>query len=96
MSFGAHGRGWGTPHPPLLDNDGDPSGRAWRIRWTGWGTDVARGSGFTYVLGSTAGSGYRTGRLQLRASHIGRCNANGRAGLSVSLCNCLWPSLMFS
>jgi hypothetical protein len=76
-SFGPHGKGWGTPHPALLDDDGDPSGHAWNIRWTGWGTAVARGTGLTYALGTTSGSGYRTDRLELRASRIGHCNANG-------------------
>ncbi len=65
------------PHPALLDNNGDPSGHAWHIRWTAWGTPLARGSGLTYILGQTTGSGYRTGRLELRASHVRRCLTNG-------------------
>jgi len=31
----------------------------------------------TYFLGSTYGSGYRIGRLQLRASRIGHCYRGG-------------------
>jgi hypothetical protein len=78
-SFGPYGKGWGTPHPALLDNDGDPSGRAWNIHWTGWGTAFARGSGLNYQLGTKYGSGYQTDRLQLRASRTGHCNPNGPA-----------------
>jgi hypothetical protein len=76
-SFGPYGRGWGARHPALLDNDGDPSGHAWNIHWTSWGTTVARGSGRIYFLGPERGSGYRTGRLQLRATRIGRCSGDG-------------------
>ena len=76
-SFGSYGKGWGTPRPALLDNDGDPSGHAWNIRWTGWGTAVASGSGLTYALGTKYGSGYTIYRLQLRASRIGHCTTNG-------------------
>lgn len=76
-SFGPHGRGWGAAHPTLLDNDGDPSGHAWSIHWSSWGATVARGSGLTYVLGPRRGTGYRVGRLQLRATRIGRCSATG-------------------
>lgn len=75
--YGPYGKGWGTQRPALLDNDGDPSGHAWNIRSTGWGTAVARGSGLTYVLGAAYGTGFREVRLQLRASRIGRCYANG-------------------
>jgi len=70
-------KGWGTAHPSLIDNDGDPSGHAWHIRWTGWGTTLAKGVGLTYVLGQAYGSGYRTGRLELRASRIGHCLTAG-------------------
>jgi hypothetical protein len=76
-SFGPYGRGWGAPHPALLDNNGDPSGHAWNIHWSGWGTADARGSGLTYFLGPKRGSGYRIGRLQLRATRVGRCSAKG-------------------
>jgi hypothetical protein len=76
-SFGPHGRGWGTAHPRSLDNDGDPSGRAWKIRWPTWGSAVSRGSGLTYYLPEKMGSGYQTGRVQFRASRIGHCSANG-------------------
>jgi hypothetical protein len=76
-SFGPYGKGWGTSRPVLLDNDGDPSGHAWKIHWTGWGTAVARGSGLTYALGTKYGGGYRIDRLELRASRIGRCNPSG-------------------
>jgi hypothetical protein len=77
ISFGPYGKGWGTARPALLDNDGDPSGHAWNIRWIGWGTEAARGSGLGYVLGRAQGTGFREVRLQFRASRLGRCHAGG-------------------
>jgi len=77
LSFGPYGRGWGMPHPRSLDNDGDPSGRAWKIRWLKWGSAVSRGSGLTYYLPEHGMSEYHTGRVQFRASRIGYCYTNG-------------------
>ena len=75
-SFLPLGRGWGTPQPAALDNGGDPSGKAWQLRWVGWGRGVASGSGLTYVLG-IGQAGYHIGRVEFRASRIGRCYTDG-------------------
>jgi len=33
-SFEPYGKGWGTAQPVAVDNGGDPSGKAWGVRWT--------------------------------------------------------------
>ena len=75
-SFVPGGKGWGTATPALVYNGGDPSGRAWQIHWQKWGKAVAAGEGLTY-LSPTLTHGWRTGRIQLRASRIGHCSPNG-------------------
>ena len=71
-----HGSGWGTPHPAAVGNGGDPSGNAWGLRWTHWGSRTTTATGFTY-LEPTLKQGWRKGRLQFRALRIGHCSANG-------------------
>jgi hypothetical protein len=69
--------GWGTAHPKRIFNGGDPSGMAWRIAWTHWGSSTAMGYGLTWVP-TPRGGYYRTpGRIELRASGIGHCTASG-------------------
>lgn len=75
-SFQPGGKGWGTAQPFAVDDGGDPSGKAWGLRWVGWGRGTASAAGFTY-LAPTSSRGWRKGRLQLRASRIERCAAAG-------------------
>ncbi len=75
-SFGPSGIGWGHVAPSTIDDAGDPSGRAWRLRWQHWGSSEATAAGLTSVE-AAATPGWVTGRIQLRASWIGRCTANG-------------------
>src|SRR5262245_35532676 len=75
-SFTPSGKGWGTVAPRSLDNGGDPSGRAWNIRWQNWGASITSGSGLTYVA-PASGHGWVKGRVQLRAERIGRCAPSG-------------------
>ena len=71
-SFGQYGKGWGTRHPSLLDNDGDPSGRVTNIRWRDWGQGVALGEGDTSALPN-----WVPALAELRATRIARCSPNG-------------------
>lgn len=72
-----YGIGWGTVRPSLIFNGGDPSGRAWHLKWRGWGATSA------YALGRTTiphrGGNYypKSGVIELRASDIGRCSPHG-------------------
>jgi len=75
-SFGPYGRGWGTAHPGSVDNGGDPSGKAWDLRWTHWGGGTASATGFTF-LDPTRSRPWRKGRIEFRASRIGRCVSSG-------------------
>jgi hypothetical protein len=72
------GIGWGTVHPRLIFNGGDPNGRAWNLRWSGWGTNVARAQGLTWIFRPQGGYYSKSGLIQLRAYGIGRCTANGK------------------
>jgi hypothetical protein len=38
-------RGYGQVKPPTVDNGGDPTGLVEHVRWIGWGTDHAVGTG---------------------------------------------------
>jgi hypothetical protein len=72
-----NGRGWGTAHPRLIDNGGDPNGKAWDLQWTGWGSPVAQAHGLTWIFRPNGGYFGEPGAIQLRASKIGRCTSNG-------------------
>jgi hypothetical protein len=71
-------KGWGTPQPHLIDNGGDPNGRVWNLRWTGWGTSVARARGLTWIFNQQSGGYFaKPGVIELRASRLGRCTPKG-------------------
>jgi len=71
------GTGWGTAAPATIFNGGDPSGRAFRLRWSGWGTPVAYAHGLTWVFRRQGGYYEAPGAIELRASRIGKCVAGG-------------------
>jgi len=71
------GQGWGTAHPSLIFNGGDPSGRAWDLRWSGWGSPVAEAHGLTWIFRPDGGYFGKPGAIELRASVIGRCTPSG-------------------
>jgi hypothetical protein len=72
-----HGIGWGTAHPRLVFNGGDPSGRAFRLRWTGWGSAVAHARGRTWVPRPKGGYYAKPGVILMRAYALGRCRPKG-------------------
>jgi hypothetical protein len=72
-----HGIGWGTQHPSVIFNGGDPSGRAWNLRWSDWGDVTAEAHGLTWVSGPHGGYNPKPAAIELRASHIGRCDGAG-------------------
>jgi hypothetical protein len=71
------GVGWGTAHPRLLFNGGDPNGRAFRLRWRDWGKRVARAKGLTWIFTHHGGYYSKPGAIELRAYHIGHCTRGG-------------------
>jgi hypothetical protein len=71
------GIGWGTAHPRLIYNGGDPNGRAWNLRWTGWGTALTHARGLTWIFKPDGGYFAKPGAIELRASRLGRCGSNG-------------------
>ena len=72
-----YGIGWGTAHPRLIFNGGDPSGRAWNLRWSGWGSGVALARGLTWINSPQGGYFNQPGAIELRAYRPGRCSPNG-------------------
>lgn len=75
--FSPDGRGWGTAHPRLIYNGGDPNGRAWNLRWVGWGSAVALGRGLTWIFRPSGGYFTKPGLIELRAYRVSRCSPNG-------------------
>jgi hypothetical protein len=77
-SFGVPGEsGWGTAHPDVIYNGGDPSGYVWKIRWKNWGAPIATGRGLTYRFRPLGGYYKKAVNIELRASSIGRCSPSG-------------------
>jgi len=76
-AFTLYGIGWGTPHPRVIFNGGDPSGRAWNIRWSNWGAGVAIGHGLNWLFRPQGGYYGTPGVIEVRAYGIGRCSPTG-------------------
>lgn len=71
------GVGWGTAHPRLIFNGGDPSGKAWHLTWRDWGAETAYARGLAWIP-RPGGNYYRKpGVIELRASRLGRCTRHG-------------------
>jgi len=72
-----YGRGWGQAHPRLIFNGGVPNGKAWNLRWTGWGSPVAHAHGLTWIYRPGGGYFGKPAEIELRAFRIGRCSPAG-------------------
>ncbi|HLX33305.1 MAG TPA: hypothetical protein VKR79_11145 [Gaiellaceae bacterium] len=69
--------GWGKARPPVIFNGGDPSGRAWKIRWSGWGSKSAIGYGLTSIFQPGGGYYGKPAEIELHAFALGRCVRGG-------------------
>lgn len=74
---GRHGVGWGTAHPRLIYNGGDPSGKAWNLRWSRWGASSTTAHGFTWLFRPSGGYYAKPGAIELRAYRLGHCTPGG-------------------
>jgi len=72
-----YGEGWGSSRPSLISNGGDPSGHVWHIHWSSWGGPAAFGTGLTAIFKPGGGYYNQLVRIQLKATDVGRCTANG-------------------
>lgn len=73
-SFAApYGKGFGTVAPTEIFDGGDPSGRVFHIRWTGWGSRTAIGHGRNPIFKPRGGYYRKPARIELRATRLGRC-----------------------
>jgi hypothetical protein len=70
------GSGFGKAHPKKIFNGGDPSGLAFHLVWNDWGRAVSTATGKSYAPKKSGGL-YPAGRIELRASDLGSCTANG-------------------
>jgi hypothetical protein len=68
-----YGEGWGSPHPQVVFNGGDPAGSASRLRWKDWGRATAIARGKTPLLRPGGGYYGRPGKIMFRADHLGSC-----------------------
>lgn len=76
--FSPGGVGWGSARPARIYNGGVPSGEVRAIRWRRWGRRTADGVGWTSIYTPHGGYYDRPGRIQLRATDIGRCPGHSR------------------
>lgn len=74
-SFGPNQQGFGRSSPPIVYLGGDPTGEVTSIRWSGWGTATAVGTGVsTWVWPGTAvGDNRPIAGARIVAFHLGRC-----------------------
>jgi hypothetical protein len=72
-AFGLPDSGWGTAHPRMITNGGDPSGGVNDIHWRGWGRPVAHGRGLNPIFFPAGGYYHREASVLLRAQRIGTC-----------------------
>jgi len=75
--FVRYGIGWGAPQPRVISIGGDPSGRAFGIRWTRWGNGAPIGRGLTWLLRPQGGYYRKPVVIELRPFGIGRCSRTG-------------------
>jgi hypothetical protein len=71
------GTGWGSYRPHLIFNGGDPSGRAFDISWSRWGSPTVYGRGLNYIFKPKGGYYPKPVRIELRATDLGRCAPGG-------------------
>ena len=74
---GKYAIGWGTAHPRIIFNGGDPSGKAWNLRWSNWGDGSPTGRGLTWVARPNGGYYDQPGAIEMRAYRLGQCVAGG-------------------
>ena len=72
-----NGAGWGTAEPTTVYNGGDPSGHAFHLRWTAWGSASAYAQGLNWIFKPQGGYYQKPGEIELRAYRIGQCVAGG-------------------
>jgi hypothetical protein len=73
----ADGVGWGTPHPRVIFNGGDPSGKAFDLHWSDWGSTAAHATGLTWVNRPKGGYYAKPAEIQLQAYRLGKCASSG-------------------
>jgi hypothetical protein len=73
----SYGIGWGTSHPRLIFNGGDPSGQARHLVWRHWGAATAYARGMASIPRPGGNYYAKPGVIELRAFRLGRCTPRG-------------------
>ena len=76
-NFAPNGIGWGTAHPRVIFNGGDPNGKAIHLTWRSWGRSSTSAHGLTYLFRPGGGYYSKPGAIVLLAYGIGRCSPGG-------------------
>ncbi len=69
-------KGYGEFAPKGINNDGDPGGTVTGIVWRHWGRRVTTATGISSIE-KPGGGWIGNQRIELRASHLGRCVRGG-------------------
>jgi hypothetical protein len=75
--FAPGGDGFGTVQPADIYNGGDPSGHVSQIRWAGWGSNTAFGTGMSWIFKPSGGYYPQPVVVQLRADRLASCAPGG-------------------
>jgi hypothetical protein len=67
-------RGYGRVAPSTVDNGGEPTGIVDYVRWQGWGTPRAVGTGKGWLPTDNPRSLFRRASVKLVASNLGTCH----------------------
>jgi hypothetical protein len=62
---------------PDLYNGGVPSGKAWNLRWSNWGSASTTAHGLTWLYRPHGGYYGKPGAIELRAYRLGKCKVGG-------------------
>lgn len=77
-AYAPNGSGFGTAHPKLFHNGGDPSGLVSHITWKHWGAASAYGTGKNALFRPEGGYYSKLATIKLRAYDLGRCPGSQR------------------
>jgi hypothetical protein len=77
-AYAPSGSGFGTAHPKMFHNGGDPSGMVTKITWTHWGAASAYGTGKNALFRPEGGYYATLGTIKLRAYDLGKCPGSQR------------------
>jgi hypothetical protein len=68
-------RGYGQPHPTVIDNGGDPTGDVEDLTWASWGSPIVIGFGTGWWVGpNQIVADGKNAPVKMYAFHLGMCH----------------------